>query len=767
MAQSKKSAAMSRDTRAGILEKLGLSIAAKRKAAISGRQASGIEKIWTEDEEFYQGFDDANRHEFQDIKSKPTEGGRSTDTKRPKGSNLFPNIVGPYVDAAAAKVSDMLLPTDDRNFALEAGPVPDILDEDEGWPAAVPAAQPMAAPIAGQPPMQGAPVPQALAAMAMPQGNPAQQIMANPAALSPEDQLAEIFGKMKAVKEKADAAAKMAQEEIDDLLMECDYHTELRTVIDDASRIGSGVVKGPVPEKRKVQIWAKNPQTGDREMVVKIVTKPGSRRVNPWNFFPDYPACGQNIHDGGFTLERDHFSEKKLSNLKGGKGPSAYIDSQIDAAIEEGPSKRNETAPRGYQQTKEIGDSEVFEVWYFYGSITGEDLEACGCEVEDKDKQYDVLVTMVNDRVIKAALNPLDSGEFPYDMLAWKARPDMPWGSGVTRAGRTAQRITTAALRNLMDNAGQSSRPHKVMTDAIEQDGDPWTWRAGSETTDVSRAMQFFVQPSLQAELMAIIQLGERMMELHTGLPMIVLGMQGNIEETARGRAIQNNNGSTVLRRIARNFDGGITVPHVKRYDAWLKMYSTNDALKGDFQVRARGSSALVERDLQNQQLPTILNLSVNPAFGMDPELTVDEFLKSLRFDPKAFKLSDKKKAELAAKQPPPPPQIAVAQIREQGATQRKQMELQDENIARQHESSENSLDRQIEQMALKIDGELGAAELTAEERISLNDTKATLAGLVMKIRTQRELSAVKGGQAMTPPTEPAGRAPDGMGYTQ
>ena len=38
-----------------------LSLLAKRKEAITARQASGIEQEWQEDEEHYQGIDDANR----------------------------------------------------------------------------------------------------------------------------------------------------------------------------------------------------------------------------------------------------------------------------------------------------------------------------------------------------------------------------------------------------------------------------------------------------------------------------------------------------------------------------------------------------------------------------------------------------------------------------------------------------------------------------------------------------------------------------------
>lgn len=748
------------DAALSVLEKLGLTIAAKRDEAIKGRLASGIEKIWEEDEAHYQGYDDANRHEFHDIKSKPTEGGRSVDVKKPGGSTLFPNITAPYVDAAAAKVSDMVMPGgDERNFVAEPTPLPDILDEEEGWPELVPV-EPKPPQLSG-----GAALPLpaeggGMAQMAVPQATPAAAIMADPAqaAQPAQDPLALAFEKLKQIREKSVDAAEKAQTKIDDHLTECHFHVEQRDIIDDAARLGTGVLKGPVPEKRKVKVWAKNPRTGERELVIKVETKPVSRRIDVWNAFPDYPACGENIHDGSFFFERAFFGPKKLEGLKGGVGAAKYLDAQIDLVLDEGPAKNNLSAGRGYHQQQDLKNDSVFEVWYYYGTITGEELMSAGCECEDEKKQYPVIVTMVNDRVIKASLNHLESGEFPFDFMVWKKRPGMPWGTGVARQARVGQRIVVAATRNLLDNAGASAKPHKVMTDAIDQDGDPWTWRAGSETTDVSKAMQFFVQPSLQAELMNIIQLGERMVELHTGLPMLILGMQGNIEETAKGRAIQNNNGSTVLRRIARNFDA-VTESHIRRHYEWLQIYNKDNTGYDDLQIKARASSALVERDLQNQQMPTVINLSLNPALGLDPELATDEYLKSQRFDPKAFKLTDKRKKELQeAAKPPVFPQIEVAKIRDAGDTQRKQMDLE-------HESKENSLDRLVEQMGIKVEAELGAAGLTTEERIALNQFKVDLAGITLKLNTQKQLSAMKGPQVATPPTEPKGRASNGAAF--
>ena len=148
--------AVADDVRVAILDALGLSLASKRQAAMAARAASGIEDEWIGDEEFYQGYDDANRGEFVRTANKPlTGGGSGNPVVEIKGSTVFPNITAPFCDAAAARVGDMLLPTDDRNFALEPTPIPDILPEDEPLAPVAPAppTQQAAQPMPGMPPM--------------------------------------------------------------------------------------------------------------------------------------------------------------------------------------------------------------------------------------------------------------------------------------------------------------------------------------------------------------------------------------------------------------------------------------------------------------------------------------------------------------------------------------------------------------------------------------------------------------------------------------
>ena len=113
-----------------MLDAMGQSLAKGRSKAIQHRESSGIEWIWKEDTEFYEGIDDANRHEHHPGAQNWTTkipGKSSTRAKTTTRSRVFPNLTGPFTDAAVARISDMLLPTDDRPWAFNARQDPKLI----------------------------------------------------------------------------------------------------------------------------------------------------------------------------------------------------------------------------------------------------------------------------------------------------------------------------------------------------------------------------------------------------------------------------------------------------------------------------------------------------------------------------------------------------------------------------------------------------------------------------------------------------------------
>ena len=134
------------------VEAFGCSLLKSRQAAIDARKASGIEEEWAAAEDAYHGVDDHNRGSTPMAKPTSPNGGLTGGgaARKSTRSTVVLNITRPYVDAAAARVGDMLLPTDDSPWAIKPTPIASLTGM---VTPEQPAMQPMAGPGApmGQP----------------------------------------------------------------------------------------------------------------------------------------------------------------------------------------------------------------------------------------------------------------------------------------------------------------------------------------------------------------------------------------------------------------------------------------------------------------------------------------------------------------------------------------------------------------------------------------------------------------------------------------
>jgi len=726
-----------------MLEGLGNALAQKRRDAITGRMSSGIETLWTEDEEFYEGIDDANRGENSSWSSKPP--GREMPDVETSGSTIFFNITGPYCDAASASLADMLLPTDDSAWHIVPTPVPELIPFSKGE------------------------IPKAVSqsvreeAAQVKQGTPEE---VEEFAVQTENALVD---KAKTMLDEAKDKAEAAQRRIEDWHVECQYHAEVRKVIEDAAKIGSGVLKGPIPQKRR-QVAYKEGQ-----LIIQEEIKPGSKRIHYRNLYPD-PACGESIHNGSYIFERDEITAKQLRQLIGAPD---YIEEQIRAVLDEGPMDAlKESDNKGTNKSRDT--KTLFEIWYYTGEVSKEEMEAAGCECEHD--AVPAQIVMVNNRVIKASLNPLDTGEFPYDVMVWQKRENSPWGAGVSRLIRTAQRMINGAARNLMNNAGLAGGPMWAFNPGLLTpiDGTAeiaprkgWIASEDADVQDLNRAFTYFKLDMMVEELQTIIYLGLKMAEDVTGLPMIMQGQMGAQKLDTLGQTqILNNNANIVRRRIARLFDDLVTEPHVRRYYTYLLQYGEDDKEKGEFVIDARGSSNLVERTIQKEKTMQWLEMSQNPVYGIDPKKVAKELLRADKFDPKAFEFDDEEWKQVVQNLSQPQqndPRAEIAQLNAQVAQARiestERIAQMREQAESERQDKEHQFEATLQQAKQMFDAQIKEFEQAGADRSLTDQLKVRLNELVMKLTTQKELSGLKATQTSSPPTEPIGRAPTGRAY--
>lgn len=705
------------------LQAFGMTLGKQRDEWVRDRYSYGVDKRWIEDQDQYDNKDNVNKAASQMMTSVEQGYPVTTQGAKPHRSTVFIGMTRQKTNAAEARIADILLPTDDRNWGIQPTPSPELMGMTKKDEAAFD-------PRTGQPVMS----------------KDGQQQM-------------RVKDVARAVMEMARNKAEAMQREIDDQLVECDYNGELRKMIHHAAVLGTGVIKGPVVESRTRKAWQpKIDATGATVHVIEFVKelKPASFSVDPRNVWPD-PACGESVHNGKGIYEREEITSKQVRELA--KQPG-YMKAQLRKVLEEGP-KRSATFQEMKDEDQRSVSRDVYEKWEYWGEIDPEDLRCAGVELPEDLDVLDTIsacVVMINNTVVKAYLNPLEDGALPYDFYVWEKVANSVWGYGIPYLMRAQQKVLNAAWRQMMDNAGVSSGPQIVVKPGSITPADKqWQlssrkiWYAQDDVDDVRKAFTTFEFNSHQVELAGIIKMATELADQETGVPTLMQGEKGAAPDTVGGMQMLMNSANVVLRRLVKQFDDMVTRPHIRRYYDYNMMYGEDEEIKGDFQIDARGSSALMIRDIQNQAFMNLLAAAANPVFGiyLDTEKLFRKALQAQHVDPEEVFKSEEEIEQIKEQmknpqQQPPDPRIAAAQIRAQTDMQKVQAQNQGDMAELQTRLAIKQADIAARREELAMQREIEMLKMANAQNLSLEQIKAKLADTAIRERGKKELFAAE-----------------------
>ncbi len=738
-----------------VLSALASAQLVKRDAAVEARAASGVERRWREDADLFNGEDSATRNSMVDYATGQAAAGKARKGAGSTRSTVVVNIVRSKTETAAGRFCEIMMPVDGENWELQPTPSPEM---DAGLKDDRPAMQ------AGAPILDG-------------KGNQASlsAVMA--------DKLAKARQKMAGM-----------QREISDQHAECQYNAEERKMIWDSAKLGTGVLKGPNVIKRFSHRFVpqKDYQEDGTEFSVQVFKmveeqKPASRAVSPWNCYPD-PGCGDDVRKCRYFWERDIVSPRDVQKLIGGQG---YFDDQLREVLAEKPKRVKVSVKNDMSrvQVEEIEKGGYYDVWEGYVDVSGEDLELLdveGLELEEdlSGKTISVCMVFINERPVKISLNLLETGEIPYDFFQWSESGDSPWGFGVPRLMMFQQRIITAAWRAMMDNAGDTAGAIRMIRrrDVEPADGgSDWSltrnklflYTGSDDQADMRKMLAQFQLDSRQQELQAIIELALRFVDMETAMPTLFQGEGKTAPETLGATNIMVDANNIALRHRVKRFDDQITVPHLTRYYHYNMLYHPDESIKGDYQVNPRGVRVLLEKDQQAQAIIALWPLLADPevAGEVDKKKAARQLFGAHRLD---ILKDDQQKAadqsqEQAQQQQPQPGDNALqaAQVRSEAQLQVAQLNQQSDMAELELNAKESEKQRQHEREMKEAELQIEMMKMANAKNISLESIKASLASDTMKIGAQLDLSRIhgKGPQVAIPPSEPAGKAPEGEAY--
>lgn len=594
-----------------------------------------IEQRWLEDLRQYHG------HHDEETQKRLLAAQRKGQPR----SSAFINQTRPKTNAMSAKLMDMLFPTDEKAWAIEPTPVPELVAEAE---QAVEAAR-----------------------KARTEAMLADQDGADPAAIEAVQQKASALDKaandLKARQDEARGRAMHMEREIEDALVQCRWPSEARDVIEDACRMGAGVVEGPVLNDRVRARWVSD-GAGGWVMEHQSSPKPALRRVSPWDFFPDPDA--RTIHEASGCFVRHVMTKRTLRRLAllPGVDPDA-----VRRLLQRGPQ---EQTPAYIADLRNIsGEQQApteprYVVWRYVGALEPEDVRTlaegagdaamAGLAGElDPLAELPVVVLFCDGELLRIDPYPLDAAEPLFHIFRLEADEATVWGYGIPWMIRSPQRVLNAAWRAMMDNAGVAAGPQVVRSSkAKTEDGTnelrPWqVWTYDDQDpTGSGRKPVDLLQPSMNQEPLAnIITMAMQIIDQMVSMPTIQQGEQdSNTPKTVGGMALLMSAGNVVFRRIVRSWDDDVSVPAISGLYHWHMQHSPKGHLKGDHEVKALGSSVLLVRELQTQNLAFVMS-----NFGDDPDIDVTEvkraFFRSLLMNADTFVRSPEQRDEWMKRQ--------------------------------------------------------------------------------------------------------------------
>jgi hypothetical protein len=461
--------------------------------------------------------------------------------------------------------------------------------------------------------------------------------------------------------EPAVYAAKKMEKKIMDQLEESHASKQLRSTAFEMALFGTGVMKGPFAIDKEYPNWD---EEGEYNPVFKTV--PSTSHVSVWNFYPDPDAS--NMHEAQYVIERHKMSRSQLRNLK--KRPM-FRSKVVDQVIEMGEGyvkKYWEDDLRDYQTDYDIDRFEVLEYW---GTIDREILEMTGVDIPEEFGDIDEVQANIwycNGRILRAVLNPFKPANIPYYAVPYELNPYSFFGVGIAENMDDTQTLMNGFMRMAVDNAVLSGNLLIEIDETNLVPGQDLSVypgkvfrRQGGAPGQAIFGTKF---PNVSSENMQLFDKARVLADESTGFPSFAHGQTGvaGVGRTASGISMLMNAAAGGIKTVIKNVDDYLLAPLGKAMFSFNMQFDFDSEIKGDLEVKARGTESLMANEVRSQRLMQFLQVASNPSlapFAKFPYI-VREIAKSMDLDPEkvtnSFEEAALQQKLMQQNAPPTPP---------------------------------------------------------------------------------------------------------------
>ena len=515
----------------------------------------------------------------------------------PKRSKTFVRKTRVKVKTLDARVEDLLFPMGTtKNWSIKNTPVPSVPDD-----------------VRKQVTQQ---LTQMLLSQAAQQQQPGQ-----PQAQRPPTPTKEMVDA--ALLEICKQAAKKMALVIEDQLTEVNYRKICKQAIHSGNLFGTGILKGPLVEKRIRSTFVHENGKWVEKSETYIV--PFIDFVPLWRWYPDMGA--DELSKCRFAWERHQMTFADLSDLSTRK---TFDKVKIIEYLKSHPRGEvtvryidNELKILGERTSNQGGTDGKYEVLERWGWLTGQDLKEAGLEIQT-DRLHESFFSNIwmlpNGTVIKAVLQPLNGVTWPYHLYYFDKDETSIFADGMAAVMRDDQTTINAAHRLMLDNAALTAGAMlevstRLLSNMDNTDIEPWKVFNRNAESPGTRAVNVLEIPSKLAELGNIADRFEDNCDEVSAIPRYMTGenVSSGAAGTSSGMSMLMGAVNIMVKDQIGNWDEGVTISFFRGLYRWNMQFHPDHSIKGDFDVMATGSASLVAREVRAQQLDQFSAMVANP----------------------------------------------------------------------------------------------------------------------------------------------------------
>ena len=446
---------------------------------------------------------------------------------------------------------------------------------------------------------------------------------------------------------------KLIHDEID----ESSGSQELRNAIFESVLLGTGIIKGPFTFNKTLHRYVKN-EDGTRSYQPEQVKVPRLEFVSAWDFYPDPNA--KTIEECEYVVHRHKLNKNQLRDLL----DRPFFDKEaVLETLQDGPNYRNRTFETQIKAEDDANTTETdrFEVLEFWGCVDKKVLEDAQIPVPegmDDEKEMQINAWVTENRVLRMVVNPFKPYRIPYNAFPYEKNPYSFFGIGVPENMKDAQQIMNGHARMAIDNLALSgSLVFDVDESALVagQNMDVYPGKIFRRQAGMpGQAIHGLKFPNTSTENMMMFDKFRQLADESTGIPSYSHGQTGvqSMTRTASGMSMLLSAANLNIKTVVKNLDDFLLKPLGEAYFQWnMQFYEGDLAIEGDLEVKATGTSSLMQKEVRSQRLTMFLQSVQNPSIA--PFVKIPELIKELAYtldlDPETV-INDPNEAEIYAK---------------------------------------------------------------------------------------------------------------------